>query len=60
MRQENILRNNFKVLSCVLYTIISNYVCTDYLACGPKIPSELPFGNGRGLNMETTVMKKYW
>ena len=23
----------FKVLSCVIYTIISNYVCIDYLAC---------------------------
>ena len=30
-------RNNpkkyFKVLRCVIYTIISNYVCIDYLAC---------------------------
>ena len=26
---------NFKVLSCVIYTIISNYVCIDYL--GSKI-----------------------
>ena len=23
----------FKLLSCVIYTIISNYVCNDYLAC---------------------------
>ena len=23
----------FKVLSCFIYTIISNYVCIDYLAC---------------------------
>ena len=23
----------FSVLSCVIYTIIKNYVCIDYLAC---------------------------
>ena len=23
----------FRVLSCVIYTIIDNFVCTDYLAC---------------------------
>ena len=32
----------FKVLSCVIYTIISNYVCIDYLACESKKLSELP------------------
>ena len=30
-------RNNpkkvFKVLSCVIYKIMSNYICIDYLAC---------------------------
>ena len=26
-------RKAFKVLSCVIYTIISNYVCIDDLAC---------------------------
>ena len=26
-------RKDFKVLSCVIYTIIRNYVCIDYLAC---------------------------
>ena len=26
----------FKVLSCVIYTIINNYICIDYLACDPK------------------------
>ena len=26
----------FKVLSCIIYTIISNYVCIDYLACESK------------------------
>ena len=34
----------FKVLSCVLYTIISNYVCIDYLACESKTISKLPVG----------------
>ena len=33
-------RNNtkkaFKVLSCVIYTIIGNYVCSDYLSCELK------------------------
>ena len=29
----------FKVLSCVIYTIIENYVCIDYLACQSKIKS---------------------
>ena len=23
----------FKVLSCVIYSIINNYVCIDYIAC---------------------------
>ena len=26
----------FRVLSCVIYTIIGNYVCIDYLACQLK------------------------
>ena len=26
----------FRVLSCVIYIIIKNYVCIDYLACQPK------------------------
>ena len=33
---ETIHKNSmeyFKVLSCVIYTIIDNYVCIDYLAC---------------------------
>ena len=33
MFYENIknVGTNFRVLSCVIYTIISNYVCIDYL-----------------------------
>ena len=36
----------FKVLSCVIYTIISHYVCIDYLACESKFLSEPPVGTG--------------
>ena len=36
------------VLSCVIYTIIKNYVCIDYLDCELKILSEIPVGSGRG------------
>ena len=32
----------FKVLSCVIYKIISNSICIDYLASGPKQLRELP------------------
>ena len=31
----------FRVLSCVIYTIIKNYVCIDYLACQSKKLSEI-------------------
>ena len=37
-----------KVLSCVIYTIISNYVCIDYLACEKNI-SKIPVNTGGGL-----------
>ena len=36
------------MLSCVIYTIISNYVCIDYLASESKKLSELPLGSGGG------------
>ena len=39
----------FNVLSCVIYNIINNYVCIDYLACESKILSELPVDSGGGL-----------
>ena len=26
----------YRVLSCVVYTLIDNYVCIDYLSCQPK------------------------
>ena len=36
------------MLSCVIYTIISNYVCVDYLAYESKKLSELHVGTGWG------------
>ena len=32
-RAENIA---YRVLSCVIYTIINNYFCTDYISCQSK------------------------
>ena len=40
------------MLSCVIYTIISNYVCIDYLASESKKLSELPVGSGGGYKHE--------
>ena len=36
----------FKVLSCVIYTIINHCVCIDYLACELKKKIEIPVGPG--------------
>ena len=36
----------FKVLSWVIYTIFSNNVCIDYLACESEKLSEIPVGSG--------------
>ena len=38
-------RKRFRVLSCVIYTIIENYVCIDYLACQSKKLSEISVGS---------------
>ena len=48
----------FKVLSCVIYKTISNYVCIDYLASESKKLSEPPVGSGGGYKHEEKVMKK--
>ena len=37
-------RKMFKVLSCVIYTIIDRYVCIDYLGAEKKKMSELRIG----------------
>ena len=36
----------FKVLSCVIYILIINYVCIDYLDSESIIIIELPVGSG--------------
>ena len=36
----------YRVLSCVIYTIIKNYICIDYLAFQSKKLSEIPMGYG--------------
>ena len=42
----------FKVLSCAIYTILSNYVCIDYLASELKTLSVLRVGSGGGYKHE--------
>ena len=48
----------FKVLSCVIYTIIRNYVCIDYSYFESKKLSELPVGSGGGYKHEGTIYDK--
>ena len=40
------------MLSCVIYTIIKNYVCIDYLDFQSKTLSEIPVGFGGGSKHE--------
>ena len=47
----------FKVLSCVIYTMIRNYICIDYLACEFK-KIELAVSIVGGL-IRKKVMTKY-
>ena len=39
---------SYRVFSCVIYTIIKNYVCIDYLAFQSKQISAIPVGSGGG------------
>ena len=41
-------RKYFILSSCVIYTIIKNCVCIDYLYCQLKKLSEIPVGSGGG------------
>ena len=50
----------FKVLSCVIYTIISNHVCIYYLASESKKLSELHLGYGGGYKHEEQIYDKNW
>ena len=38
----------FRVLSCVIHTIIYNYVCIDYLACQSKTLSQISIDSKYG------------
>ena len=49
MRPDQKTKNNLKVLSCLIYKIISNYVCIDYLGSEGKKLSELRLGSGGSL-----------
>ena len=48
----------FKVLSCFIYEIFSNYVCIDYWA-SEFFKSELPVGSVGVYKHEENVMTKY-
>ena len=50
----------FRVLSCVIYTIISNYVCIDYLGSEKAKLSGLHLGPGGVTNISTKNMTTYW
>ena len=47
-KREDNLNKYYKVLSCVIYTIIKNYVYIDYLAFQSKILNVIPLGLLRG------------
>ena len=51
MRQEKKSKKVFTVLSCVIYTIIRNYVCNHFLAFKKK-KTELGLGSGGGYKHE--------
>ena len=36
MRTEKLIKKMFRVLSCVLYYVIENYFCIEYLCCQSK------------------------
>ena len=48
------------MLSCVVYTIISNYVSIDDLGTESKKLSELGLGSGGSFKHVKKVMTKYW
>ena len=41
-------KRDYILLSCVIHTIIQNYVYIDYLACQSKSLSEIPVGSRGG------------
>ena len=53
-------KKSFRVLSCVIYTIIKNYVCIDYLACQTKKLVEITVGSKGGSKHGDKVFTEYW
>ena len=45
----------FRVFSCVIYTIIVNYVCVDYLACQSKQLCEITMGSKHGERVQNNI-----
>ena len=49
----------YRLLSCVIYTIIKNYACIGYLACQSKF-IEIPVGSGGVSKYGKKVLTEYW
>ena len=49
-----------RVLSCVIYTIISNYVCIDHLGSEKTKLSDLGLGIAGSYKHIVKNMKMYW
>ena len=50
----------FRVLSCVIYNIINNYICINYLACQYFFKVKHLWVIEGVINMETKVLTEYW
>ena len=50
----------FKVLSCVIYTIIKNYVCIKYLSFQSKKIGGISVGSRGGSKHGEKMLTKYW
>ena len=53
-------RKAFRVLSCVIYNIMKNYFCIDYLDFRPKQLSEITVGSRGGYTHGDKSLKEYW
>ena len=52
-------KKDYRVLSCIIYTIIKNYVCIDYLSC-KYVFCEIPVGSRGGSKHREKVLTEYW
>ena len=50
----------FKVLSCVIYTNIKNYICIEYLGYEKMFLSYLRIGSGWSFKHVIQVITTYW